>query len=136
MNYAGYSIDRAGASGMFSAYVGGKFWCADTLPGIREIIRDEMWRDGAAFLHFGTGSEPRQTVRVPARVSRLWQHIAGVPFTASGYGLKIPSPFQVYWRGKWRRVYVCQISNAGSAYIGKPGAWEATVSEDHENPPS
>lgn len=84
----------------------------------------------SAFLHFGTGDEPRQTVRVEARDRPLWWHTAGRSFTASGYGLKIPSRLQVLWEGKWRRVYVCQISNAGTAYIGKPGAWLATVSTD------
>ena len=39
----------------------------------------------------------------------------------------------VKFEGKWRRVYVCQYSNAGTAYIGKwiigRGA-ELTVSKD------
>lgn len=85
-----------------------------------------------AYLYFGgapTGAPdgPFQTVTVECRESLLpWQK-AGRMYTASGYGRKIPSPYQVKWNGRWRRVYICQISNAGSAYIGKPGAWEATV---------
>jgi hypothetical protein len=29
--------------------------------------------------------------------------------------------------GRWRRVYVANYGNAGTAYVGKPGAWIATV---------
>jgi len=49
--------------------------------------------------------------------------------SASGYGSKIPAPYMVRINGKWRRVYVCQWSNAGTAYVGKPGAWEYTVED-------
>ena len=84
-----------------------------------------------AYLHFGAGDEPRQTVAVESRDDPLWQHHMGRPFTASGYGPRIPSRLMVKWRGHWRRVYVCQTSNAGTAYIGKPGAWLATVSTDY-----
>lgn len=66
-------------------------------------------------------------VEVEARVVMLPWQAAGLSYTASGYGLRIPTIYQVKWRGKWRRVYLCQISNAGTAYIGKPGAWEATI---------
>lgn len=79
-----------------------------------------------AFLHFGTGNEPRQTIRVPVRevqAPRSGQ-------TQTGYGARIPSPYQVQWEGRWRRVYVANYGNAGTAYIGKPGAWLATVDID------
>lgn len=55
-----------------------------------------------------------------------WQE-RGMQETASGYGLKLTSRFLVLFKGKWRRVYICQMGNAGTAYIGKPGKWEATV---------
>ncbi len=83
-----------------------------------------------AYLHFGTGTEPRQTVAVDHRDTPMWWHERGLSYTASGYGRAIPSRYMVRWEGRWRRVYVCQISNAGTAYIGKPGAWLATVSLD------
>jgi hypothetical protein len=36
----------------------------------------------------------------------------------SGYGSKLPSQWQLQLQDKrWRRVYVIQYSNAGSAYI-------------------
>lgn len=47
--------------------------------------------------------------------------------TASGYGAAIPAPYMVRHAGRWRRVYVARYGNAGTAYIGKPGAWLATV---------
>lgn len=75
-----------------------------------------------AYLHFGFGDEPRQTIVVPVKVTDAPRY-----HTQSGYGLKLPSRYMVKWAGRWRRVYICQISNAGSAYIGKPGAWLATV---------
>ena len=55
-----------------------------------------------------------------------WQE-RGLSFTASGYGLKIPTRYMIRVRNRWRRVYCCQMSNAGSLYIGKPGAWEYVV---------
>ena len=83
-----------------------------------------------AYLHFGFGNEPRQTIETDCRISELpWQR-AGLSYTATGYGRRIPSRYMVRHNGRWRRVYVCQISNAGSAYLGKPGAWECTVDVD------
>lgn len=58
------------------------------------------------------------TVSVDAKVDELpWQK-AGLSFTATGYGRRIPSRYKVFYRGKWRRVYVRRISNAGTAYLG------------------
>lgn len=37
--------------------------------------------------------------------------------TASGYGPKIPTQHEVKYLGRWRRVYVMQYANSGSAYI-------------------
>jgi hypothetical protein len=83
-----------------------------------------------AFLHFGTGTDPRLTLSVPCKEAPLPWQTRGLTWTATGYGLRIPSRYMVRHNGKWRRVYVCQVSNAGSAFIGKTGAWEATVSLD------
>ena len=55
-----------------------------------------------------------------------WQ-TRGLQETASGYGRKLTTPYMVRFNGKWRRIYACQIANAGTLYIGKPGAWVATV---------
>lgn len=66
---------------------------------------------------------------VETRVKLLWWQAAGRQYTASGYGRRIPTSYQVRVNGKWRRVYVCCYSNAGTAYIdgpkvdGKRGPW-------------
>jgi len=81
------------------------------------------------YLHFGTGTEPRLTVKVEAKESQLnWQR-RGLSYTATGYGNRIPSPYMVKWQGRWRRVYVACFSNCGTAFIGKAGNWLATVGE-------
>jgi hypothetical protein len=33
------------------------------------------------------------------------------------YGRKIPTDYAIRLESRWYRVYVCQISNAGTAYI-------------------
>jgi hypothetical protein len=65
--------------------------------------------------------------RVEILESPLPRHVRGLSFTASGYGARIPSPYLIRWKGRLRRVYVAQWGNAGTAYIGRPGAWEGTV---------
>ncbi|QIN94563.1 hypothetical protein PP460_gp013 [Streptomyces phage Muntaha] len=37
--------------------------------------------------------------------------------TVSGYGGKIPTRYMVRYLGVWRRVYMMQYGNAGSAYV-------------------
>jgi len=37
--------------------------------------------------------------------------------SASGYGRKLPTSWMLEVDGRWRRVYVMQWSNAGSAYV-------------------
>lgn len=56
---------------------------------------------------------------VPAERRPLPHHTAGLLYTSTGYGRRIPSPWVVLFNGRWRRVYVCQYSNAGTAYIGR-----------------
>lgn len=80
-----------------------------------------------AYLHFGKGNEPRQTVRVPFRVT---EQPAKGRYNLTGYGPQIPTRYMIQWEGRWRRVYVANYGNAGTAYIGKPGNWLATVDID------
>ena len=88
-----------------------------------------------AYLQFGGAAcaapvGPFRTVEVECEVRELpWQK-ARLTYSATGYGRRIPSPYVVKDNGRWRRVYVCQISNAGTAYLGKPGAWLCTVDID------
>jgi hypothetical protein len=59
---------------------------------------------------------------VPTRAERrpLWWHLAGKTYTASGYGKRIPTQHVVYLEGRWRRVYCCIFSNAGTCYVEGP----------------
>lgn len=81
-----------------------------------------------AWLHFGKGNEPRQTVGVPVKEIPLWWQQRGLSYTATGYGSRIPTVYMVQWQGRWRRVYAACFGNAASTYIGKAGDWLATVS--------
>ena len=77
-------------------------------------------------------SDSHWTREVESRDSPLWWQKQGLSFTTTGYGRRIPTSTMVRVNGKWRRVYVCQYSNAGTAYIGTlpKGAGEMiTVSE-------
>jgi hypothetical protein len=81
-----------------------------------------------AFLQFGgaalgTPAGPFQTVAVLLRETEAPRSGS----TATGYGSALPTPYLVQWQGRWRRVRVACFSNSGTAYIGKPGAWLATV---------
>lgn len=81
-----------------------------------------------AWLHFGTGVEPRLTVNVDVIEAPLWFHKRGLSYTATGYGARIPTVYMVKWNGRWRRVYAACYGNASSSYIGKASQWLATVS--------
>lgn len=55
---------------------------------------------------------------VPVKDAPLPHHIAGLSFTASGYGSRIPTRQIVFFKGKWRRVYYCRIySNSGTCFL-------------------
>lgn len=47
----------------------------------------------------------------------LWWHTAGKQQTASNYGRRLTTSIEVRWNGRWRRVYTCCYSNAGTSYI-------------------
>lgn len=53
----------------------------------------------------------------------LPHHVAGLQYTRSGYGRRIPSEWQVKRGNRWRRIYICQFSNAGTAYILQGQDW-------------
>lgn len=59
-------------------------------------------------------------VRVPAESRPLWWQRQGLSYTASGYGRRIPTTRVVRVDGRWRRVYCCIFSNAGTCYIDGP----------------
>lgn len=56
---------------------------------------------------------------VPVKESLMAHHQAGLTWTATGYGARIPSRYMVQVAGRWRRVY-CKIhSNIGTMFIGR-----------------
>ena len=68
------------------------------------------------------GTAERQHLTVPVKATEQPRF-----HSATGYGRKIPTRYMVRLGNRWRRVYACQISNAGTAYVGKPGAWTHVV---------
>ena len=42
--------------------------------------------------------------------------------SVTGYGPKIPTRYMLEYDGRWRRVYMMQYGNAGSAYVIHKGA--------------
>ena len=59
------------------------------------------------------------TQSVPVRHAPMAHHLAGLTWTASGYGARIPMPYMVQVFGKWRRVYCRIYSNIGTLFIGR-----------------
>ena len=56
-------------------------------------------------------------VPTPAARRPLWWHTAGKTYTATGYGKRIPTEYVVRLDRRWRRVYCCVFSNAGTLYV-------------------
>ena len=88
-----------------------------------------------AYLHFGGAfcglpNGPMQTVSTEFKVDPLEWQSRGLSYNATGYGARIPTVYKVKWEGKWRRVYVCNYGNSGTAYIGSSKQPLATVSID------
>ena len=53
-----------------------------------------------------------------AKSAPLWWQNANLSQTASGYGKRLTTRWMVQYNGKWRRIYACQYSNAGTLFIG------------------
>ena len=55
-----------------------------------------------------------------AKYAPMAHHLAGLTWTATGYGARIPTPYMVRVNGKtWRRVYCRIYSNIGTLFIGR-----------------
>jgi hypothetical protein len=70
-----------------------------------------------AYIQFGAWGGPYQTVAAEVRDAPMWHHERGLSYTRTGYGNKLPQPWQVKWNGRWRRVYCACFSNLGTNYI-------------------
>jgi len=67
------------------------------------------------------------TREVETRQKPLWWQERGLSFTASGYGSRIPTTWQIKVDGRWRRVYCRIYSNNGTLFIGKRYDYTNTV---------
>ena len=73
-----------------------------------------------SYLHTrSTRSDCFLTREVETRQKLLWWQERGLSFTASGYGSRIPTNWQIKVDGRWRRVYCRIYSNSGTLFIGK-----------------
>lgn len=59
------------------------------------------------------------TRRVEAKYEPMAHHKAGLQWTATGYGSRIPTSWMIKVDGRWRRVYCKIYSNIGTLFIGK-----------------
>ena len=53
------------------------------------------------------------------KVCPMPHHKAGLSYTASGYGERIPTVHMIRVDGRWRRVYCRIFGNSGTLFIGK-----------------
>lgn len=56
---------------------------------------------------------------VAYRHAPMSHHLAGLQWSATGYGKRIPTQHMVHVRGRWRRVYAYSFSNVCSLFIGR-----------------
>ena len=83
----------------------------------------EPGRDGKASrcisaLPLGSSIDVREVPGSHWRHKPLWYHVKGLNQTASGYGSKLVTPWEVECTdGRWRRVYCMIWSNSGTCYI-------------------
>lgn len=67
----------------------------------------------------GGGFDSYQTQAVEVKEKPLWWQEAGLSYTASGYGSRIPTRYMVKLNGRWRRVYCIVYSNSGTLFLGR-----------------
>ena len=66
---------------------------------------------------YDTPGNPLACRAVEHREKPLWWQEQGLQYTATGYGKKIPTRHQVKDGSRWKRVYCCVYSNAGTLYV-------------------
>lgn len=72
-----------------------------------------------AQLHkLGSNYADRDSLRHSIKREPMAHHKAGLSFTASGYGARVPTEYMVWYNGHWRRVYCRIYSNIGTLFIG------------------
>ena len=76
------------------------------------------WVQGHHVREDGT-KDTFYSVSVDVKRVPMWHHTRGLSFTATGYGMRIPTEYMVEFNDKWRRVYCRIFSNSGTLYIGQ-----------------
>jgi len=69
------------------------------------------------YIQHGNANTTMATESVECRIKTLWWQDKGLQYTASGYGGKIPTRYQVKHNNLWKRVYCRIYSNIGTLYI-------------------
>ena len=59
------------------------------------------------------------TQKVEHKFCPMAHHKAGLSFTSTGYGARMPTVHMIRVNGKWRRVYCRIYSSSGTLFIGK-----------------
>lgn len=77
------------------------------------VIKTKQERTNGTYDSFAT-------IAVDHKIKELNHHKLGLSYTASGYGMRIPTKYMVRFNDRWRRVYCCSYSNSGTLFIGSP----------------
>ena len=68
------------------------------------------------YLNIGKAPNPCRTIKVEYKRTE-----APLNRSISGYGSKLPTPYMIKFRNKWRRVYAICWSNCSTQYIKVDG---------------
>lgn len=69
------------------------------------------------YIQYGQAGSAMRTKQAAVKVEELRHHKAGLSYTTTGYGNKLPTIYKVHVGGKWRRVYSRCFSNVSSEYV-------------------
>lgn len=102
-------------------------FCRDDISGLMADCEKAVWCHRAMQpISVPKFNNPADVLNYlhPADIAKVKQSPAYYGRDASGYGRKIATETMLLLSdGIWRRVYVCQISNAGTAYVVVSGQW-------------
>lgn len=133
-------LDRGGY-GPDGRYWGGgsPLWCLTFTDGsedfarastvntaVTKAIKAARW-DMRYKVHTLTLAIGDNEILLPMREKPLEWQKQGLRETATGYGSRLTTTKQVYFNGRWMRVYCACWSNAGICYIGPSKSWIGVI---------
>lgn len=127
-------LDRGGY-GPDGRYWGGgsPLWCLTFTDGSEGFER-AYDPDSAVKRHLRTTAIRTLTLDfwgaqllLPMREKPLEWQVQGLQETATGYGARLTTTKQVYFNGRWMRVYCACWSNNGTCYIGPSKSWIGVI---------